>query len=252
MTAMRLSDQLTIKIKEIIEQQGLAAGDKLPSERFLANLFQVSRPPLREALRGLASQGLVITRASGGTYLQTELINWPNQVLQPINQFIFDDPHYRYDVLEARQALECSAARLAALRASDADKENIQLCYNTMLRYQEQGDAEHAAKADTEFHLAIAQASHNVVLLQIMRGLFNLLLTNVEHNRKTIFASNNPDTINALTQQHRNLLDAVLAGDAIKAEQAANHHLTYISTTQRHYDEDHARQQRVTRTRNVL
>lgn len=245
---MRLSDQLTVKIKELIQENELQAGDKLPSERLLAELFKVSRPPIREALRTLASQGLIMTRASGGTYLQTDLLNWPTQALNPLNQFIFDDPHYRYDVLEARLALEKSTARLAALRATSKDKEAIQRCYDIMMNHQQNGEATLAAKADTEFHLAIAQASHNVVLLQIMRGLFNLLLTNVEHNRRTIFADNNPETIAALSQQHTDLLHAILAADATQAEQAVSHHLDFISSRQKRLDEDQARQRRATRT----
>lgn len=245
---MRLSDQLTIKIKELIEKNGLQPGDKLPSERLLAEHFKVSRPPIREALRALASQGLIMTRASGGTYLQTELVNWPTQALNPLAQFIFDDPHYRYDVLEARLAIEKDTARLAALRATSKDKEKIQHYYDIMMRHQQLGENNLAAKADTEFHLAIVQASHNVVLLQIMRGLFNLLLTNVEYNRRTIFADKNPETSTALSQQHENLLHAILIGDATKAEQSVSQHLDFISSRQRRLDEDQARQQRATRT----
>lgn len=245
---MRLSDQLTIKIKELIEKNGLQAGDKLPSERLLAEQFKVSRPPIREALRALASQGLIMTRASGGTYLQTDLLNWPTQALNPLTQFIFDDPHYRYDVLEARLAIEKNTARLAATRGTVKDKATIQRCYDIMMDHQQKGESALAAKADTEFHLAIVQASHNVVLLQIMRGLFNLLLTNVEHNRRTIFADNNPETINALSHQHENLLRAILMGDANKAEQAVSQHLDFISSRQRRLDEDQARQKRANRT----
>lgn len=247
MLIMRLSDQLIIKIKELIEKNGLETGDKLPSERALAELFQVSRPPVREALRTLASHGVIMTRASGGTYLQTALPQWPEQALNALNQFINDDPHYRYDVLEARHALERSSARLAAIRATTEDKENIQRCYNIMIAHQNKGEAELAAQADAEFHLAIAQASHNVVLLQIMRALFNLLLSNVEHNRRTIFADDDVDTIAALTKQHQHLLNAILAGNSTQAEQAVSHHLDYISATQRRWDEDRARQQRVSR-----
>lgn len=248
MLIMRISDQLIIKIKELIEKTGLEEGDKLPSERALAELFQVSRPPVREALRTLASHGVIMTRASGGTYLQTAIPQWPEQALNALSQFICDDPHYRYDVLEARQGLERSSARLAAVRATTEDKENIQRCYNIMITHQNKGEAGLAAHADAEFHLAIAQASHNVVLLQIMRALFNLLLTNVEHNRRTIFADNNVSTITALTEQHQHLLDAILAGNALQAEQAVSHHLDYISSTQRRWDEDQARQQRASRT----
>lgn len=244
---MRLSDQLTIKIKELIEENGLQAGDRLPSERVLAQQFKTSRPPVREALRALASYGLVKTRPSGGTYLQTALPQWPTHALSSLNHYITDDPHYSYDVLEVRQALERDSARLAALRATEEDKENIQRCYNIMIEHQEKDEPALAAHADAQFHLAIAQASHNVVLLQVMRGVFDLLLTNVEHNRRTLFANDNGSVLVELTKQHHSLLQAILTSNPTAAEQAVCQHLNYISSTQRRWDEDQARQQRAAR-----
>lgn len=247
---IRLSDQITKRIQQLIHDQNLLVGDRLPSERDLAELFGVSRPPIREAIRTLASQGLLITKRGGGTYVQSNDLHWPTQAIAPLGELLSEDPYYRYDVLEARHALESSTAWHAALRATDKDKAHIQRCFEALLQHQESGDADLSAKADARFHLAIAEASHNVVLLQVMQGLFNLVLSTVEENRRTMFRFKDPKTIEQLTAQHRALMDAIVAGDPHQASHAINHHLDYVDQNIRAADEDEARRQRSTRFSN--
>lgn len=243
----RLSDQIAERITLLIQEQNMQAGDRLPSERDLAEQFGVSRPPIREAIRMLASQGLLITKHGGGTYVQTNDWDWPTQAIAPIGELINSDPFYRYDVLEARQALESSTAWHAALRADEKDKEHIQRCFDQMLAHQKSGDMDLSAKADARFHLAIAEASHNVVLLQVMQGLFNLVLSTVEESRRTMFRFNDPKTIEQLTAQHEALMHAIFAGDPEKASQVIHQHLNYVDQNTRAADEDEARRQRANR-----
>lgn len=244
---MRLSDQICLQIKDLILELSLTIGDKLPSERRLAEQFNVSRPAVREAIHSLTGQGLLVTKRGGGSYIQADITQDHDFSLSTLNQFISLDPSYQYDVLEARHAIEQNTAWHAALRATPQDKEKIQHCFDVMQDYQAKGNSHQAAVADAEFHLAIAEASHNIVFVQIMRGLFNVLLTNVEKNRRTIF--NNPDsaTHNALNQQHQQLLQSILSGDAEQAKIAATHHLDYLSSAAHRWDEDQARQQRAVR-----
>lgn len=249
---MRLSDQLCIRIKNLILELGLQSGDRLPSERSLASLFNVSRPPVREAIHILAGQGLISTKHGGGSYLQADLAKIHDFSLSSFAEFINEDPQYQYDVLEAREAIEKSTAWHAALRATPKDKEKIQQCFAVMQDYQLQGDSILAAQADAEFHLAIAEASHNIVLVQVMRGLFDALLVNVTSNRETIFDNTAPSTHNTLTQQHRQLLHAILSGDSEQAEIAASQHLDYISAATRHWEEDQARLQRALRSQTIF
>lgn len=244
---MRLSDHICIQIKNLILSQQLHSGDRLPSERKLAELFNVSRPAIREAIHSLTGQGVLITKRGGGSYLQTDIHSSDDLNLNNINDFILVDRNYQYDVLEARQAIEKSTAWHAALRGTSQDKEKIQRCFDVIHEHQRQGNSQQAAIADAEFHLAIAEASHNIVFVQIMRGLFNVLLTNVEKNRQTIFTNPDPQTHDALSQQHHALLQAILEGNPAQAKAAATHHLDYINQATRHWEEDQARLQRVER-----
>lgn len=243
----RLSDQIAERIQQLIQEHTMQPGDRLPSERDLAELFGVSRPPIREAIRMLASQGLLMTKRGGGTYVQTNDLNWPTQTMAPLGELMSSDPFYRYDVLEARHALESSTAWHAAQRATQQDKDHIQRCFDNMLEHQKSGNADLSAKADARFHLAIAEASHNVVLLQVMQGLFKLVLSTVEENRRTMFRFNDPKTIEQLTAQHEALMHAIFEGDSQKASQAIGHHLNYVDQNIRAADEDEARRQRSNR-----
>ena len=95
------------------------------------------------------------------------------------------------------------------------------------------------------FHLAIAEASHNVVLLQTMRGFFELLQSSVMQSRQRMYTQ--PAIFAHLTEQHQALLNAILAGDAEAARQAAMQHLGFVHTTMKSLHEDEARQARITR-----
>ncbi len=155
------------------------------------------------------------------------------------------DPDYRYDVLEARHAIEASTAWHAALRATESDKEKLQYAFDATLKLKESDDPDLAAQADLRFHLAIAEASHNVVLLQTMRGFFDLLQSSVLQSRQRMYTQ--PVIFAQITEQHQAMLNAILAGDAEAARLAAMQHLGFVHTTIKSLHEDEARQARITR-----
>lgn len=93
-----------------------------------------------------------------------------------------DDPDYSFDILEARYAIEASTAWHAAMRATRRQRK-IQLCFEATLSE----DPDIASQADVRFHLAIAEASHNIVLLQTMRGFFDVLQSSVKHSRQRMY-----------------------------------------------------------------
>ncbi len=161
---------------------------------------------------------------------------------------MLSDPQYRYDVLEARIALESSTTWHAALRASPDDKSKILQCFEQMIRHQQSGDTVQSARADAQFHLAIAEASHNLVLVQVMRGLFDLVLSSVTQNRDIImFVHDSPETLTQLTAQHEALVKAIIDSDPARARSVVNEHLGYVRNTLIQADEDLARRERASR-----
>ncbi len=238
--------RLVEQLRALIQENQLKAGMRLPAERQLAAQLAASRSMVREAIKMLISEGLLTSRRGGGTYVNELPSPWSERrIVQPLKTLVEDDPNYRYDILEARHAIESSTAWFAALRATDEDKIRLEACFNATLRLDERDDPELSAQADVRFHLAIAEASHNVVLLQTMRGFFDLLQSSVMVSRQRMYTQ--PAIFDRLTVQHRALLDAILAGDAPRARQAAVSHLGFVHTTLKALHEDEARQARSTR-----
>ncbi|RXJ12250.1 transcriptional regulator LldR [Lelliottia nimipressuralis] len=234
----RLSDEIASRVRALIEEQQLEAGMKLPAERQLAALLGVSRNSLREALATLVSEGVLLSRRGGGTFVRWQHDDWSEQnIVQPLKTLMENDPDYSFDILEARHAIEASTA----WRATDADKEKLKACFEAT----QSDNPDIASQADVRFHLAIAEASHNVVLLQTMRGFFDLLQSSVKQSRQRMYLV--PPVFAQLTEQHQAVLDAILKGDADAARKAMMAHLGFVHTTIKRFDEDQAGQARITR-----
>jgi len=242
----RLVDKVVEQLKNRIEIEQLKHGTRLPAERQLAAEFGCSRSMVREAIQKLVGEGVLTSRRGGGTFLRHEPEAWSEErIVQPLKTLVADDPDYRQDILEARHTIEASTAWYAATRASAADKEKLIACFEATLAFKDSDDPDLAAQADVRFHLAIAEASHNVVLLQTMRGFFDLLQSSVMHSRQHMFST--PTIFARLTDQHHALLQAILKGDAEAARQAAQDHLAFVHNTLKTRQEDEARRVRISR-----
>jgi GntR family L-lactate dehydrogenase operon transcriptional regulator len=247
MPAIRLSDRVAQQLLELIQSTQLQSGAKLPTERALAEQLGVSRTALREAIQKLASRGVLESRVGAGTFVGSRVPLWHEQAVAPLESLLRDDPQYRYDVLEARQALELSTAWYAAQRATDKDRDRIRRCFDDMLRHQQARDAASAARSDAQFHLAIAEASHNAVLVQLMGSLFELVLGTVAQNRRLMFVHDDLSTLEHLTAQHHNLMQAIVDGEPEQARSAIGQHLAYVHEKLSESDAEAARRKRLDR-----
>ncbi|MDH3637432.1 MAG: GntR family transcriptional regulator [Gammaproteobacteria bacterium] len=224
----RLSETIVEQLEEMIVKGLLKPGDRLPAERELAEQMDVSRPSVREALTRLEVKGLIHSRHGEGTFV-TDLLSAGFK--NPLVDLLCKDPEAMFDVLELRRGLEELAAGYAAKRATPADRTLIELRFNELLALKDQGELESEAKADAEFHIAIAEASHNVALIHIMRSLFDLLSDHIAQNLERLYISDeNRDTV---TAQHQDILRAVLSGDESSAREAARTHLTFVAQSMR-------------------
>ncbi|MGB5835001.1 MAG: FCD domain-containing protein [Thiohalocapsa sp.] len=226
MKRQRLSEQIADRLETMIARGEFAPGDRLPAERALAVRLDVSRPSLREAIRTLANKGLLRTRPGGGSFV-TEAAD--PRFIDPLVDLLQKEPASRYDVLEIRHALEGAAAYHAAMRATVEDRENVRKRFETMIAMHQAGDPDAEIQADTRFHLSIVQAAHNEVLLQVMRGLFKLLLSSIGHNLDQLYQI--PKVFEPLSRQHENLMTAVVEGDPERARAAAQAHMVFVEET---------------------
>jgi len=130
------------------------------------------------------------------------------------------------DFLEFRTTVDGIAARYAAQRATDSDREILTTCFEAMEKAHETQDPAEEADIDANFHMAIAKAAHNGVLLHIMRSLFKLLRTDVLFNRMRLYSHHGSRVL--LLKQHREIYEAIQAKDPERASSAAESHLVYV------------------------
>jgi DNA-binding FadR family transcriptional regulator len=217
-------------------------GERLPAERALAEQFGVSRPSLRESIQTLISRGLLVSKPGGGTFVENDKPHAAVPCSSPLIELFRENPEYRFDVLEIRHALEGNAAWYAALRATDDDKQNIREHYEQMIALHGSEDPMEEARADAAFHLSIVEASHNLVLLHVMRGLFELLQNSISHNLDKLYAV--PRVFEPLKEQHHELMEAVVASKPERARKAAQEHLAFVEDSLKSIDADEARKVR--------
>lgn len=223
----RLSDDIVEQLEGMILEGTLKSGERLPAERALAERFGVSRPSLREAIQKLAAKGLLVSRQGGGNYVVDSL---GSTFSDPLLHLLESNPEAQRDLLEFRQTLEASCAYYAALRATEVDRERLTAAFEALqdcyARADEVSRVEEGA-ADARFHLAIAEASHNAVLLHTIRGLFDLLKRNVVTNIGGMYQQRT-ETRDMLINQHRDLYMAIIEGRAEQAREVSTRHLLYV------------------------
>jgi DNA-binding FadR family transcriptional regulator len=227
MKTERLSDRIAQELEQSIIDGALSPGERLPAERQLAERLGVSRPSLREAIQKLASKGLLHSRQGGGTYVAAAP---QDSVTDPLMEMLLQHPDARYDVHD-RQRIRDKFDHMVRLRSGDSDPV-----------------AE--ARADADFHLSIAEASHNIVLLHLMRKLFSVLQRSIEHNLDKLYTI--PRVSEPLRSQHQQLMLAVVEGAPEKARQAAYTHLVFVEESLQGIDEAQARHERFLRQASLL
>lgn len=232
----KISESIASEIEQQLVDGVIKPGERLPSERDLARDFQVSRPSIREAIQLLKSRNLLTSRPGGGNYAKEAL---GESIIDPLDELLANNSDIAQDMLEFRHALEGISAYYAAMRATEADKQIIQLRFEQVCNKQKQSDIEVEAKADVDFHLAIAEASHNVVLLHVMRSLFKSLHKSVELSFGKLYL--NASGRDIIREQHQAIMDAVLSGDAELARESSYSHISYVKETLERFSREEKR-----------
>lgn len=222
-THSRTASEVVRQIELLILQGVLRDGDRLPGERDLALDFDVSRPILREALKELEQRGLLVSQHGGGTYV-ADIIG---QIFsKPIIDLISRHERATRDYLEYRRELEGLTAELAARRASETDLSLLARIVEDMKAAHSRGRPEEELAADVEFHNAIGEAAHNIILLHTMRACYRLLSEGIFFNRRAVFAF--ADARDRLLAQHIAIYEAIAAGDPDGAKRAAQAHIDFV------------------------
>ncbi|MGE4611004.1 MAG: FCD domain-containing protein [Paracoccaceae bacterium] len=219
----KAASAIVLQIERLILRGVLHPGERLPSERYLAIKFDVSRPTLRDALARLETSGLIVTKRNSGAFVAQVL---GSAFSKPLIKLFSTHDEALLDYLSFRRDLEGMAAARAAEFANDTDRKVIQSIFKRMELAHEKRSPDDEAAIDAEFHLAIVEAAHNVVLLHMMRSMFDMLQAGVFYNRQLLFGKRSNRSM--LLDQHRAIFDAIMAQDPEAARAAIGAHLAFI------------------------
>ena len=256
----KLSDVITERLESMILDGTLVAGEKLLPERLLAEKFQVSRPSLREAIQNLQAKGLIERKQGGGTFIKKNL---SAKMTDPLLALVASRPETQFDLLEFRHALEGMAAYYAALRGQPEDYlalnnalNNLPSLHNSTIQEKStsvkstavdkievkqnlstqnkvptdnDSDTEKEAQALVEFYLTMAKASHNMVLLHVMRSMQGMLVDNIKRNLEMLRAG--ADVEVQIREQRHAIVQAISSQDPEAAREASNEHLGFVEST---------------------
>lgn len=160
---------LADRLRDAILNGQIAEGDRLPAERELVELSGLSRAAVREALRVLAVEGLLVTRQgrSGGNIVT---LPGPERIDRSVDQFVRGNSVPLGQLREARASLEPALARLAALNRDTDDLAALWQCHREI---QAASDFRRFSRSNMEWHLAVARASGNRILTAMFRAIAN-------------------------------------------------------------------------------
>lgn len=200
------ADEVRGQLLAMIESGLLQVNDRLPSEAELGQRFGVSRPVIREALRGLQVLGLIESRTGLGTFVASRTAKLTLSFGQ----------YSAAELSEVRRCIEVPGASLAASRRTQADLDEME----PILRLAEQvTDSEQATRLDAQFHCAIARATGNKLFLRLIEDLREIL------QEQSLAVSALPGRHEGAASEHRAVLEAIARGDAEGAAQAMARHL---------------------------
>ena len=192
-------------------------GERLPSERVLAEQLKVSRSSVREAIRSLELQGLVVSRRGSGTFITAADLE---SVVALLAATLTSGIDTLKDMFEVRHLLEPQIAGVAAQRATAEEVRRLQ----EILEEQEQQihHGETGVDADTAFHFALAEATHNSALVKVASAVEEIL------QRSRGQSLQEPGRAQRSLDSHRQILQMVQSGDEEGARRAMEYHLTVV------------------------
>jgi GntR family transcriptional regulator, transcriptional repressor for pyruvate dehydrogenase complex len=221
-----IGQQVVARILDLIRTGSLHAGDRLPPERELIEIFGISRPSLREALRALSMLGVVKALHGGGAYV-SDLD--ARTLLAPLDFYLSLTKANFADAFDSRRVIEVEIARRAASRATSPDIDELNDIIGAHDKVQD--DPIGFRILDVRFHEKLSAVAGNAVLQRIADGLYNLGLDFQNFGRR---AQNEPGLIAQSTMDHSTIAAGITARDPDRAADAMSRHIRNIEvSTQR-------------------
>lgn len=203
---LKISEGIANQIKNLIMAGKLQPGDKLPPERSLAAALGVGRSSLREAINVLETMGFVEKRKRKGIFVRS--ISAPI-LSNPLRTILEEDSGKLFQLYEIRKDIELASAYLAAQRRTEEDIDRLK---GLLLKMTHNSVSNQIATADDiDFHLAIAQATQNVIRVHILKNIFELYVEFINYVIATVTRKKSETLKNLGLHQH--VFKAIEAGD---------------------------------------
>jgi GntR family transcriptional repressor for pyruvate dehydrogenase complex len=216
---VRVSDEIINQVKNLISEGKLKPGDRLPPERELIKEFGVSRPSLREALNSLAAMGFLEVQQAKRTFVKSMT---SGRIQDPLSLLIKTDTQKIFDLIEVMKAMEAWGGFHAAQRATEEDIKRLEEIIVEMRKAFDEGRS--WEKQDADFHLAMAQATHNTIQTHIMSTIYDLLRESVAR----VFTDRGK--VKKLFHQHYRIFNAIKSHSPDKARERTLEHLNYVES----------------------
>ncbi len=213
----KLHEQIVNQVQALIEKGRLKHGDQLPPERELASIFKVSRHTVREAIRILEQKKILRSRPGSGTFI---ILEDESSVVEFMARAIFREKNTLSEIFQFRELLE---PQIAGLAARNATQKNISVLEDILEKQKlELGNTIESKELDEKFHLALAKATGNSVLFQVVE-LFGHILLKSRHED-----SQSPYRNKLSIEGHNKILDAIKDADSRAANKLMAGHLDAI------------------------
>jgi DNA-binding FadR family transcriptional regulator len=218
-TRRKLSDEVFDRLLKEIETGGYAPNSKIPSERELMAAYGVGRPAIREAMQRLEKLGLiVITHGERARVSQPTVADVIGQIEHAARHILATQPQSLTQLQDARIFFEIGMVREAARLADAADVDRLEAALTRQASYLRRDSGRFVA-ADMEFHTAIAAVTRNAVLEAVSRAMLHWL--SMFHASLLLWKGHETVTL----EEHRIILDAIIAHDQDRAADAMRMHL---------------------------
>lgn len=212
-----VSDLVFEQLRDLIFKGRLKPGERLMTERDLAQTLGVCRPTVREAINRLAALHLLERRQGQGTFVVSPAAdNNPLGILQEQGATLAD-------LIEVRLGLECNAAKMAARRATEDDIMDMEKNLRSMESVA--GDRESRNNAEMGFHMALAYATRNLAHIHIIKNLYDLIFFGTGGLQGL---DSGPVNLATAIRQHNSILKAVRERDEEAAQETMREHIVYV------------------------
>lgn len=221
----KIYEDIIEQIKDLMVSGELKPGDKLLSERELAEKLRVSRSSVREALRALEIMGFMEIKVGGGTFVKETA---KESIIQPLAMFIAVERGTFFEIYEVRKIFESASAHLAAQRATAMDLAKIEDTLKKMKAVSTEDDPEKGEDIDMAFHYSIAESTHNIWLLRLLNTISDSFHKTVSAARKQLFLT--PGHPQKLIVQHSKIYEAIRDKNPVLARRAMIEHLNFAES----------------------